>query len=264
MRDAPPGGMTHWLNSPLGAYMLDWERAEFERSVVDIFGYHALQLGLPELDTLRGNRMQHRWLAQSDGAVPLAETSLITDFAALPFPQASLDLVTLPHTLELSGDPHDTLSEVERVLVPEGRVVISGFHTNSLWGFRQRRTQLYRRLGLGTVFVEETQEWIAYRRLRDWLRLLSFEVESVRFGCYRPAVQSPQWTARTAWMDRMGPRWWPIFGSVYFVVAVKRVRGLMLMGKGWKTAPKIANAPVPVANSVQPPTFKKRKHIEFD
>jgi hypothetical protein len=65
-------------------------------------------------------------------------------------------------------------------------------------------------------------------------------------------------------MDRMGPRWWPIFGGVYFVVAVKRVRGLMLMGKGWKTAPKIANAPVPVANSVQPPTLKKRKHIEFD
>ena len=247
LRDAPSGGMTHWLNSPLGAYMLDWERAEFERSVVDIFGYHALQLGLPELDTLRGNRMQHRWLAQSDGAVPLAETSLITDFAALPFPQASLDLVTLPHTLELSGDPHDTLSEVERVLVPEGRVVISGFHTNSLWGFRQRRTQLYRRLGLGTVFVEETQEWIAYRRLRDWLRLLGFEVESARFGCYRPAFDSPRWMERCAWMDTAGARWWPIFGAAYFLVAVKRVRGMRKLEPTWKTRTQRGTAPAVAA-----------------
>ena len=264
MRDPLSDSLNDWLNSPLGAYMLDWERAEFERSVADIFGYHALQLGLPALDTLHGNRMQHRWLAQSDGAAPAVGVTLMTDFAALPFSQASLDLVTLPHTLELSGDPHGTLGEVERVLVPEGRVIISGFHTNSLWGFRQRRTQLYRRLGLGKVFVEETREWIAYRRLRDWLRLLSFEVESVRFGCYRPAVQSPIWTARSAWMDRMGPRWWPIFGSVYFVVAVKRVRGLKLMGKSWKAAPKIASAPVSVASSVQPPTLETRKHIEFD
>ena len=244
--------------------MLDWERAQFERSVADIFGYHALQLGLPELDTLLDNRMQHHWLALSGGTAPADRVSLVTDFAALPFPQASLDLVTLPHTLELSGDPHGTLNEVQRVLVPEGRVVISGFHTNSLWGFRQRRTQLYRRLGLGKVFVAETREWIAYRRLRDWLRLLSFEVESVRFGCYRPAVQSPQWTARSAWMDRMGPRWWPIFGGVYFVVAVKRVRGLKLIGKNWKTAPKIANAPVSVANSVRPSTSEARRPLEFD
>lgn len=46
---------------------------------------------------------------------------------ALPFPNASLDLVVLPHTLELSVDPHMALREVERVLVPEGRVVIAGY-----------------------------------------------------------------------------------------------------------------------------------------
>ena len=31
--------------------------------VSDIFGFHALQLGMPELQALRANRMQHRWLA---------------------------------------------------------------------------------------------------------------------------------------------------------------------------------------------------------
>ncbi len=228
--------------------------------MVDVFGYHALQLGLPQIDTLQANRMPHPWLALDDsncgdntvtgalhGNRPI---SFVTDFDALPFSEASLDLVTLPHTLELSGDPHSTLSEVHRVLVPEGRVVICGLNPTSLWGLRQRRTQLYQRFGFGELYVPETQEWIGYRRLRDWLRLLSFEVESVRFGCYRPAVTSQPWLDRTVWLDPIGSRWWPILGGVYFVVAVKRVRGMTLIRRAWKTSPKLAGAPVSIANSV--------------
>ncbi|WP_223717365.1 class I SAM-dependent methyltransferase, partial [Escherichia fergusonii] len=64
--------------------------------------------------------------------------ALRCDFHALPFPANSLDLVVLPHALELASDPHETLREVERVLVPEGRVVILGFNPASLWGLWQR------------------------------------------------------------------------------------------------------------------------------
>ncbi|MGT2427969.1 hypothetical protein ACU4HD_03375 [Cupriavidus basilensis] len=37
-----------------GQYMLQWEQGQYDRTVVDIFGYHAVQLGLPHIDTLRG------------------------------------------------------------------------------------------------------------------------------------------------------------------------------------------------------------------
>ena len=72
------------------------------------------------------------------------------------------------------------------------------------------------------MYLPEAGEFIGSGRLRDWFRLLSLEVESQHFGCYRPAVHSEQWLQRYAWMDRAGARWWPIFGSVYFFVAVKR------------------------------------------
>ena len=58
--------MHEWFETPPGRYMLAWERAEFDRAVADIFGYHALQLGLPELDALQANRMPHKWLALSE------------------------------------------------------------------------------------------------------------------------------------------------------------------------------------------------------
>ena len=136
------------------------------------------------------------------------------------------------------------------MLVPEGRVVITGLNPASLWGLRQRRARLYQRLGLGELYLPQNGEFIGYWRLRDWLRLLSFEVETGRFGCYRPAVGSEKWLKRFAWMDRAGDRWWPIFGSVYFLVAVKRVRGMRLLGPAWKAAPSLAGAPVSVTNSL--------------
>jgi SAM-dependent methyltransferase len=245
-------GMRQWLETPPGQYLLAWEREAFDRAVGDIFGYHALQLGLPEIDALQANRMPHRWLAvgqpagPGDAAPPRA--ALVTDFSALPFEACSLDLVVLPHSLELSADPHATLREVERVLVPEGRVVVCCLNPASLWGVRQQRGRLYRRLGFGELYLPDAGEFIGYRRLRDWLRLLSFEVESGSFGCWRPSLASEQWLGRFDWMDTLGERWWPIFGAAYCIVAVKRVRGVKLIGHLWKKPAAISTAPVPVAN----------------
>ena len=236
-------GLAQWLQTAPGRYLLEWEQLHLDTVVADVFGFHALQLGLPQLDALRANRMPHRWVGveRPDGPVSAAAEaaaagpaiSLRCDFDALPFDSNSLDLVVLPHALELARDPHLALREVERVLVPEGRVVIVGFNPTSLWGLRQALGRMRQRVGADSthgLFLPSAGEFLGYRRLRDWLRLLSFEVETGRFGCYRPPVSSEAWLARSAWMESVGERWWPVFGAVYFVVAVKRVRGMRLVG----------------------------------
>ena len=239
----PSIGLGAWLATPPGAYLLSWEQRHLDAAVADVFGFHAVQLGLPVLDALRNNRMPHRWLAV-DVAHRLGNSAtnqcsadrvaaLNCDFDALPFDSQSLDLVVLPHTLELARDPHQTLREVERVLMPEGRVVIIGFNPTSLWGMRQQTGRARRRLGLGAstaLYLPREGDFIAYRRLRDWLRLLSFEVETGRFGCYRPPMHSEHWLARFGWMENAGERWWPVLGAVYALTAVKRVRGMRLVG----------------------------------
>jgi hypothetical protein len=35
-------------------------------------------------------------------------------------------------------------------------------------------------------------------------------------------------------MEKAGDRWWPVLGSVYLVTAIKRVRGMRLVGPAWK------------------------------
>lgn len=255
--------MEQWFETPPGRYLRDWEQASFDATVADIFGYHALQLGLPGLDALRTNRMPHRWLGlQPDEAQGEARRpDLLLDFHALPLEPHSVDLVAMPHTLERSADPHATLREAARVLVPEGKVVICGLNPASLWGLRQRRAQLCRHLGFGQPFLPQAGEFIGYRRLRDWLRLLSFEVETSSFGCWRPALTTEKWLERYEWMDPMGEHWWPFFGAVYTIVAVKRVRGMKLMGQPWKRPAKIAAAPVPLANRGQGVTHSSKEKI---
>ena len=133
--------MHHWFESPPGRYLLAWEQARFDEAVADIFGYHSLQLGMPLLDGLRTNRMPHQWLAlgqeavagsiafletgNGDGALQRRAVDLLAEPVALPFPEASLDLLVLPHTLELSIDPHAALREVERVLKLGGYLILT-------------------------------------------------------------------------------------------------------------------------------------------
>lgn len=238
-----------WFQTPAGRYLLEWESRHIDVAVADVFGYHALQLGLPSLDALRANRMPYQWLALEHAvppaAPPVRAVALRTHFAALPFPASSIDLLVLPHTLELTDDPHAALREVERVLVPEGRVVITGLNSASLWALRQRRAHLYRRFADTELFLPNAGEFIGYWRLRDWLRLLGLEVERGQFGCYRAATNTQKWLDRLQWMDRLGARWWPIFGAAYFLVAVKRVKGMRLLGPAWKTQPVMAGQSVP-------------------
>jgi SAM-dependent methyltransferase len=243
-----------WLKAPAGRYLLAWEQQQLDRVVADIFGYHAVQVGWPMVQALRCSRISHRWLLNDgqldadlgggEGALPV---SVLTDYDTLPFPSNSLDLVVLPHTLEMTADAHHTLREVERVLMPEGRVVIVGFNPTSLWGLCHQLDTIGRRVGMTSPVMSETGEFIGPRRLRDWLRLLGFEIESGHFGCYRPPFASQGWLDRSAWWDQAGERWWPVFGSVYVLTAVKRVRAMRLLGPEWTRKRRVGTAPAAVA-----------------
>ncbi|MBL8472547.1 MAG: class I SAM-dependent methyltransferase [Rhodocyclaceae bacterium] len=233
--------LREWLETPLGSYAMQWEQARYDQAVVDIFGFNAVQIGLPEFDLLRANRMPLR--VRSAG-VP-ADVQLRLDETQLPFAAQSVDLMVLPHVLEFSRDPHQVLREVERVLVPEGNIVLSGFNPYSLWGLRR----LWRRQGASYPW---NGVYLSVPRLKDWLKLLGFETHAGWFGCYVPPVRTEKWLLRCAFMDAAGDRWWPIAGGAYVLQAVKRAPGMRVITPRWKdrlAAAKALAAPVePRAN----------------
>ncbi|HEX8957434.1 MAG TPA: methyltransferase domain-containing protein [Burkholderiaceae bacterium] len=240
-----------WLETQAGSYVRAWEEARLDELTADIFGFNAIQIGLPQIDALRSNRMQSKFL--SDTHLPATEAAegrprvaVVHDFAELPFASQSLDLVVLPHALEFADEPHQVLREVERVLIPEGQVIVCGFNPASLWGARQVTGRL-----TGSHFLPLDGEFIGLPRIKDWLKLLGFEVNRGHFGCYAPPFTSEKWLNRFAFMEKAGDRWWPYFGAVYILQAVKRVRGMHLVGPALKRKTAKAAQGVPVANQLR-------------
>ena len=226
--------LEEWLQTPQGRYLLDWEQDGLDRLVADIFGYHAVQLGLSGFDLLRANRMPRRIDCGPQGR------DLRCSEYELPFATGSLDLVLLPHVLEFSAHPHRVLREVERVLVPEGSVVISGFNPLSLWGLRR----LIARRGAEAPW---SGHYRSAMRIRDWLNLLGFEIQESRFGCYAPPLRTPQWLERWGCLDRAGSRWWPVLGAGYLLHGVKRVQGMRQITPHWRGRKAAAKRLSPVA-----------------
>lgn len=222
--------LAEWLETPVGQYVRNWEQHKINRMVTNAFGYHAVQLGLPQWNLLQANRITHKaYSHQSPDVAPRnGHPSLYAEPEYLPFESQSIDLLILPHVLECSNNPHLVLREAERVLVPEGRLVISGFNPWSLWGVHGRLP------GLDPVSPVPAPLQVSLHRLKDWLKLLALEIDRGQFGCYAPPVATSRWLERWSFMESAGDRWWPVCGSVYVVAAVKRVAAIRLVGPDWK------------------------------
>ena len=227
-------GLDAWLASAPGHYVLDWEQRQLDGIVVDIFGFNALQLVLPQGDFLRANRIPLRQRGGEHGPVDVQ-----CNYTALPFASNSIDLVVLPHILEFSDEPHQILREVERILIPEGQVIIVGFNPLSLWGLK-------RKLDRSGEFPWNGS-YLSMNRLKDWMKLLGFEVDRGHLGCYVPPVDQLKWLQNWRFIENASKRWWNFSGGVYVLRAIKRTHSMRLITPKWKTQGVRAKALRPIA-----------------
>lgn len=224
-----------WFETPLGQYLLQREQAYHDQVVANIFGFNALQLGLPSHDFLRASRIPARFQAGLG-----ADVALRVAPEQLPVASQSIDLLLLPHVLEFSAHPHQILREAERVLMPEGSLIISGYNPFSLWG-------LWRMLPYNRRAYPWCGRFISLPRLKDWLALLGLEVVGGRMCCYTPPFRKERLLARFRFMEDAGDRWWALAGGVYFIHARKRVQGMRLIMPDWNEARSARKGLAPAA-----------------
>jgi SAM-dependent methyltransferase len=213
-----------WLSSTLGQQLLAREQAMFDKAVGDIFGFNALQLGLLPLDTLKNSRIPHLLRVGNRQGDTLCESDY------LPFTESCIDLVCLPHVLEFSRNPHQTLREAERILVPEGHLILTGFNPISAWGLKQILTKD----DAGTENYPWHGHFFTLSRIKDWLALLGLEFVSGQMQAYEMPINDEKWLKRFACIDKTGEKWWPMMGGIYFIIAKKRVVNMTLLKPNWK------------------------------
>jgi len=217
-----------WFGRFPGQSLLAVEAHALRAVWPSLFGRTAAQLGsLGMVDLLEACNAPVRALVDlPDVPGPaVARINALPEF--LPFDQRSVDLMLLPHTLEFAADPHQVLREVSRVLAPEGHVVILGFNPFSLWGLRRLLTRRHRSTPWNGNFLN-------LARIKDWLKLLDFDLAQGRMLYYRPPLMSVAGMERLRFLDAAGNRWWPMAGAVYLVVAKKRVLGMTPLRPEWR------------------------------
>jgi SAM-dependent methyltransferase len=124
----------------------------------------------------------------------------------LPIQSETIDLVLLPHLLEFDTHRFQTMREIERVLKPEGEVVIFNFNLLNIW------------IRLHFLWdIKMSESWRGYfisrSRITDWLKLLNFEITSTSEFTLDSILT-------TAERFKFGKR--SFFAMAYAVRAVKR------------------------------------------
>ncbi|MCC6203052.1 MAG: methyltransferase domain-containing protein [Gammaproteobacteria bacterium] len=233
--------LNDWLSRAPGCHVASAERDALADVLPDLFGYHLVQLGqMPVVDLMHTSRIAHQVVLQiaapRRGEIDTqSQCGAISDTAALPLAAGSVDVVLLPHVLEFAEYPHTVLREVERILIGEGHVVIIGFNPLSLFGIWRMMLGWRRR-------APWAGHYFSGRRLKDWLTLLGFDIVRRKLVYFRPPCRSGELNDRLSFLENLGARFWPFFGSISIIVASKRVVPLTAARMHWRSRARLVAA----------------------
>lgn len=241
-------GFADWLHSAVGQQVARAERECIERMIENSFGHFLVQLGcVGDFSAAFEHSRIRSHVVLSERECPhLDGYPLRAKPAELPLAPASIDALLLPHTLDFALQPQHVLREAERVLIPEGRLLIIGFNPWSTWGVMRGALRHRRPPWCGNQLTSS--------RLIDWLDLLGFQLELREWLLFRPPLRSA-YSDRLDWLEEAGSRWWPVFGGVYVVRAVKRVRLATPLRPHWSRRPAF------LPGGAVKPTAREGNHV---
>ncbi len=215
-----------WWSDELGQCVLAQEREQFDQLLQYFHGYYQLQIGVDAnmLPEMAMPKFQKRMARTAD---------VMGSNESLPFKSNSVDLIVLAHALEFSSDPHQVLRDADRALVGDGTMIICCFNPWSAWGVRRLFSRKMTSPWQGHFFGKT--------RLKDWLALLNFDVVACDRLMYRLPVRKAKWLEKTMFLEKVGARFWPVFGGVTVLVATKRTVPLTPISTKWRTSPIFTN-----------------------
>jgi len=236
----PLVSLEEWYRSPLGRYLVERITRQLESFLSTSFGYYALSMGCedPACEILGSCRVKHIF-RMGRGQRNL---DVCMDGASLPIASDSTDLVLLMHALSQSREPHVLLREVNRVLIPDGRLIIVDFNPVSLWGLRH-------------VFQGwlDNAPWGGHYytagRLNDWASLLGFE-QLYHYRCgYVLPFNFERLIQRSHIFGKFSERWLSFSSAVNVLVFEKNTIPLTPIRKHW-----VKRQILPAKVKVMPPT----------
>lgn len=231
-----------WYQSPLGKGLAEEESNHLRAVLPTLFGYYLLQMGKPFEPAYLDASLIRQKLIMKLCATDCDDNGFVSTPTSLSIASDSVDVVILPHILELQVNPHQVLREVDRVLIPEGHVVILGFNPWGMWGVRN-----------WVSCWQNTPPWCANFlspfRVKDWLRLLNFELQIAATFFHKPPINTNYVKNNLNRWNSVSSKLWPAFGGSYVLVAKKQVITLTQIPKIWRPMKKLVKTRLAETNT---------------
>jgi len=213
--------LEQWFDSDRGVRVLREQQVLIDELLGSCFGYHLLQLSIDSRPRLfRDCRVQYKYRAHPSAI----SADVLSDFEQLPFANESLDIVIVHHVQEFIDNPHQLLREINRVVVPHGRVIVVGFNPWSPLG-------VFSRVGHWLPGSIWHNHLIGVGRMQDWLALLGFGASIKYYGHHSPSLLAK---INKPWLARL-LKHWP-FGSFYVISAIKEELTMTPIRPRWRQA----------------------------
>lgn len=207
--------LQHWYQRPLGRLLADTELGALADQLPQLFGYHLVVVDPPwESCSLADSRIPHHVVQRTCTAAGM-EAGVIGHTEQWPVMTDTVDAIILPHTLEISADPHQVLREADRSLIPDGHLVIIGFNPRSLWGLRR----WFSRRSAGMPW---DSRFLSVSRVKDWLSLLGFDTLQCRYLFHRPPANNQRMQERLQFLEPDNAQGRMLLAGAYILVARKR------------------------------------------
>lgn len=214
------------------------ENRAVEIALQQVFGYNLLHVGIGE-SSVSSCPVDHHVLLKPHLPELPVQGGLCAQAEYLPFIQNSLDVVVLQHALDFSSSPHRVLREASRVLMPKGELIVTGFNPWSLWGFR-------RLLPLYQSNVPWMANFISQGRIKDWLTLLDFNIESISCMAYGLPVKTFYPYAGFKHLDDLLSESQCPGGAIYVIKAKKQYAGMTPIKPVWRVKHRMGEVVTPM------------------
>lgn len=160
-----------WYQTPRGKLLKELEAAFLQRAITVSCQQTVLQIGGLgwENDFIDCSLYKFYTILDVNSLGSQDARKIQAKAFRLPLKCESVDMVIIPHLLEFDTSRFQTMREIERVLKPEGIVLIMNFNPWSLW-------VRYHFLWEIKLADSWRGHFISHGRVMDWLKLLNFEV----------------------------------------------------------------------------------------
>jgi len=222
-----------WYQTPRGKLLKELEADYLQKSITVSCQQIILQIGGLgwESDFIDCTLYKNYTVLDTKG-LGCEETRKIQARAfCLPLQSDSIDMIIVPHLLEFDTHRFQTMREVERVLKPEGLLVVLNFNPWSLWVRYQYLWDKKMADSWGGHFISRS-------RILDWLKLMNFEV-TVSSEFNMDSVKSKQ--------GKFIANGHSFFSTAYAVKAIKRRYNIIPL-----TPVKNANPNLALVNALNP------------